>query len=148
MTAGSPRQPENSAQGAVVPASQQLAEAGTEGQRNPPRHRLAAAIAAQGSPLEPGLAAARTLAQTQAQPGNHLPRPLLKSPYIPLSGFPPPSCSVLGIGTVGIRISVENKMPGNGGLAPLHPSPTWKSPTTPPPEITLHTPVNPPLAAS
>ena len=28
----------------------------------------------------------RTLAQTQAQPGNHLPRPLLKSPYIPLSG--------------------------------------------------------------
>ena len=57
-----PRQPPNATQGAGDSASQQLAEAEAEGQRNPPRHRLAQAVAAQGSPLEPGLAAARTLA--------------------------------------------------------------------------------------
>ena len=43
---------------------------------------------AQGQALEPGLAAARTLAQTQAQPGNHLPRAPLKTLYIPLSAGP------------------------------------------------------------
>ena len=53
-----PRQPADAAQGAVGSASQQLAEAETEGQRNAPRHRLAQAVAAQGTPLEPGLAPA------------------------------------------------------------------------------------------
>ena len=55
-----------------------------KGQRIPARHRLAAPFDAQGQALEPGLAAARTLAQTQAQPGNHLPRAPLKTLYIPL----------------------------------------------------------------
>ena len=36
---------------------------------------LAAAVAAPGPPLEPGLAAARTLAGTQGQPGGHPPCP-------------------------------------------------------------------------
>ena len=44
---------------------------GAHRQRDPPRHRLAQAVAAQGPTLEPGLAVARTLATTQGQPGGH-----------------------------------------------------------------------------
>ena len=59
---------------------------GAHRQRNPPRHRLAQAVAAQGSPLEPRLAAARTLAPTQAQPRSPIMRPR-NSPYLPLSAL-------------------------------------------------------------
>ena len=38
--------------------------------------------------LAPRLAAARTLAGTQAQPGDHLPCPFVIIPYIPLSALP------------------------------------------------------------
>ena len=72
--------------GAAIPAPLPVAQAKTDRQRHPPRHRLAAAVAAPGPPLEPGLAAARTLAGTQAQPGGHPPCPRLKTPYLPLSG--------------------------------------------------------------
>ena len=83
-----PRQPADTAHVARSPASQQLAEAEAEGQRIPARHRLAAPVDAQGPPLEPGLAAARTLAQPQVQLVNHLPLAPLKTLYIPLSGPP------------------------------------------------------------
>ena len=49
-----------------------------------PRHRLAPALAAQGPPLEPRLAAARTLPRTQAQPGDYSPCPTVKTLYLPL----------------------------------------------------------------
>ena len=65
--------------GAAIPAPLPVAQAKTDRQRHPPRHRLAAAVAAPGPPLEPGLAAARTLAGTQAQPGGHPPCPRLKT---------------------------------------------------------------------
>ena len=80
-----PGQSPDASQGPAVPAPLPLAEAGTNRQRDPPRHRLAAAVAAPRPPLEPRLAPARTLAGTQTQPGGHPPCPCLKTPYIPLS---------------------------------------------------------------
>ena len=44
----------------------------------PPRHRLAEAVDAPWPALEPGLAAARTVAGTQARPEDQLPHPHLK----------------------------------------------------------------------
>ena len=81
-----PRQPEGAAQSTGSQSSRLSEPSGAHRQRNAPRHRLAQALAAQGAPLEPRLAAARTLATTQAQPGDHAPCTVLKSPYIPLSG--------------------------------------------------------------
>ena len=67
---------------------------------DPPRHRLAPALAAQGPPLEPRLAAARTLAPTQAQPGDYSPCPTVKTPYLPLSaGEFPPAQELTGVCT-------------------------------------------------
>ena len=57
-----PRQLASAARGAGAHSPQQPGEAGTDRQRNPLRHRLAEAIAAPGPVLEPGMAAARTLA--------------------------------------------------------------------------------------
>ena len=55
--------------------------------QDPPRHRLAQAIADQGSPLEPRLAAARTLASAQAQLGDYPPCPCVKNRlHTPLRG--------------------------------------------------------------
>ena len=59
---------------------------GARRQRVPPRRRLAeAACCSRAGLWTPGLAAARTLAHTQAQPGNYLPRAPLKTRHIPLS---------------------------------------------------------------
>ena len=81
------------AQDAGSQAPRPLGQAGTDRQRHPPRHRLAAAVAAPGPPLKPDLAAARTLAGTQTSPGDHPPCPFVTTPYIPLSGGEPPDCS-------------------------------------------------------
>ena len=67
-------------------APRPLGQAGTDRQRHPPRHRLAAAVAAPRTALEPGLAAARTLAGTQTKSGDYSPCPCVKTSYIPLSG--------------------------------------------------------------
>ncbi len=74
--------------GAGVHSPQQPGEAGTDRQRNPARHRLAEAVAAPGPVLAPGMAAARTLAPTQAQPqpGGHPDMPLPENPiHTPVS---------------------------------------------------------------
>ena len=47
-------------------APEQLGQAGTDRQRSPVRHRLADQVAAPGPAVEPGVAAARTVAGTQA----------------------------------------------------------------------------------
>ena len=91
-----PRQPAHTTQGASSHTSQPLAPDGPYRKRNPARHRLAQAAAPPGPTLEPRLAAARTLATTQAQPGGHPPSAFLKTPYIPLSdqaGVLPPGAS-------------------------------------------------------
>ena len=64
------RQPAGAAQGLGSQSPGPSYSPGAHRQRDPPRHRLAPALAAQGAPLEPRLAAARTLATTQAQPGD------------------------------------------------------------------------------
>ena len=61
-----PRQPAHTTQGASSHTSQPLAPDGPHRKRNPARHRLAQAAAPPGPALEPRLAAARTLATTQA----------------------------------------------------------------------------------
>ena len=80
-----PGQPARTAQDAGSQASRPLGPAGTDRQRHPPRHRLAAAVAAPRTALEPGLAAARTLAGTQTKSGDYSPCPCVKTSYIPLS---------------------------------------------------------------
>ena len=86
MPGGSPRQRASAAQGAGAHSPLWPTAAGTDRKRNPPRHRPAEAVAAPGAALEPGMAAARTLTGSQAQPGGHSPCPCIKTPYIPLSG--------------------------------------------------------------
>ena len=88
-----PRQLASAAQGAGAHSPLWPTAAGTDRKRNPPRHRPAEAVAAPGAALEPGMAAARTLTGSQAQPGGHSPCPCIKTPYIPLSG----GTSVLGL---------------------------------------------------
>ena len=66
-----PRQPAHTTQGANSHTSQPLAPDGPYRKRIPARHRLAQAAAPPGPTLEPRLAAARTLATTQVQPGGH-----------------------------------------------------------------------------
>ena len=60
------RQPAGAAPGSGSQSPGSSEPAGAHRKRNTPRHRLAQALAAQGSPLDPRLAAARTLASTQA----------------------------------------------------------------------------------
>ena len=81
-----PRQLASATQGAGAHSPLWPTAAGTDRKRNPPRHRPAEAVAAPGAALEPGMAAARTLPGSQAQPGGHSPCPCIKTPYIPLSG--------------------------------------------------------------
>ena len=64
-----PRQSADAAQDSGFQSPGPSEPSGAHRQRDPPRHRLAQAVAAQRTPLEPRLAAARTLAGTQAQPG-------------------------------------------------------------------------------
>ena len=85
-----PRQLAHAAQSPGFQSSRPSDPSCAHSQRNTPRHRLAAPVAAQGSPLEPGLAPARTLATAQAQPGDYAPCAVLKTPYIPLSAGAPP----------------------------------------------------------
>ena len=66
-----PRQSAGAAQSAGSQSSGPADPSRARRQRNSPRHRLAPALAAQGTPVEPRLAAARTLAPTQVQPGGH-----------------------------------------------------------------------------
>ena len=66
-----PRQSADAAQDCGFQSPGPSEPSGAHRQRDPPRHRLAQAVAAQRTPLEPRLAAARTLAGTQAQPGGH-----------------------------------------------------------------------------
>ena len=66
-----PRQSADAAQDSGFQSPGPSEPSGAHRQRDPPRHRLAQAVAAQRTPLEPRLAAARTLAGTQAQPGGH-----------------------------------------------------------------------------
>ena len=66
-----PRQSADAAQDSGFQSPGPSEPSGAHRQRDPPRRRLAQAVAAQRTPLEPRLAAARTLAGTQAQPGGH-----------------------------------------------------------------------------
>ena len=89
--------------GPVMPATSWLAQALVRGEMtcrtsvaNGHRRMLlflrAQAAAPPGPALEPRLAAARTLAATQVQPGGHPPSAFLKTSYMPLSGGPGPPC--------------------------------------------------------
>ena len=88
-----PGQSPDASQGPAVPAPLPLAEAGRRtGQRDPPRHRLAAAVACSGQAARSGAATSGSCPNGLAgnpncQPGGHPPCPCLKTPYIPLSAL-------------------------------------------------------------